>query len=308
MESSFFLKMKSRNWFYYLLLTASAVLWGSSFIFTKRLLDVADPVVIICSRVMIAGPFFLLLCLLFFRKDMRIARKDLPILFAFSCFEPFLYFIFETYSLTHCDASVVSIIVATIPIATAFLSIFYFKENFTKLNLFGVFVSFFGIFLMLFPAFMNASVSILGVILAFGAVGASVGYMFFLKKLPEHYNPVVIITYQNLIGLVLFAPLMLMITDHSVMGSQLGALFSPPQLYYLASLAILCSALAFMFYLQGMRHFGVGKANTFTNLIPIVTAILSFFLLQEQFPLYKILGIIIVIVGIFLVQKKTSKQ
>ena len=300
--------MKGKNWFYYLLLVSSAALWGSSFIFTKRLLEVADPVVIICSRVMIAGPFFLLLCLLFFRKDMRIARKDLPTLFAFSCFEPFLYFIFETYSLTRCDASVVSIIVATIPIATAFLSIFYFKENFTKLNLFGVFVSFSGIFLMLFPAFMNASVSVSGVLLAFGAVLSSVGYMFFLRKLPEHYNPVVIITYQNLIGLALFTPLMLLlITDHSTLGSQLGALFSPPQLYYLASLAILCSALAFMFYLQGMRHFGVGKANTFTNLIPIVTAILSFFLLQEQFPLYKILGIIIVITGIFLVQKKTSK-
>jgi len=300
--------MKGKNWFYYLLLVSSAALWGSSFIFTKRLLEFADPVVIICSRVMIAGPFFLLLCLLFFRKDMRIARKDLPILFAFSCFEPFLYFIFETYSLTRCDASVVSIIVATIPIATAFLSIFYFKENFTKLNLFGVFVSFSGIFLMLFPAFMNASVSVSGVLLAFGAVLSSVGYMFFLRKLPEHYNPVIIITYQNLIGLALFTPLMLLITDHSTLGSQLGALFSPPQLYYLASLAILCSALAFMFYLQGMRHFGVGKANTFTNLIPIVTAILSFFLLQEQFPLYKILGIIIVITGIFLVQKKTSKQ
>lgn len=300
--------MKGKNWFYYLLLVSSAALWGSSFIFTKRLLEVADPVVIICSRVMIAGPVFLLFCLLFFRKDMRIARKDLPTLFAFSCFEPFLYFIFETYSLTRCDASVVSIIVATIPIATAFLSIFYFKENFTKLNLFGVFVSFSGIFLMLFPAFMNASVSASGVLLAFGAVLSSVGYMFFLRKLPEHYNPVIIITYQNLIGLALFAPLMLLITDHSTLGSQLGALFSPPQLYYLASLAILCSALAFMFYLQGMRHFGVGKANTFTNLIPIVTAILSFFLLQEQFPLYKILGIIIVITGIFLVQKKTSKQ
>ena len=61
-----------------------------------------------------------------------------------------------------------------------------------------------------------------------------------------------------------------------------------------------------MFYLQGMRHFGVGKANTFTNLIPIVTSVLSFFLLHENFPLYKILGIIIVIVGIFLVQKKKA--
>ena len=300
--------MKGKNWFYYLLLVSSAALWGSSFIFTKRLLEVADPVVIICSRVMIAGPVFLLLCLLLFRKDMRIARKDIPVLFAFSCFEPFLYFIFETYSLTRCDASVVSIIVATIPIATAFLSMFYFKENFTKLNMFGVFVSFVGIFIMLFPAFASASISIIGVLLAFGAVGASVGYMFFLKKLPEHYNPVVIITYQNLIGLALFTPLMFIITDVKVIESQLTALFSLPALYYLASLAILCSALAFMFYLQGMRHFGVGKANTFTNLIPIVTAILSFFLLQEQFPLYKILGIIIVITGIFLVQKKTSKQ
>ena len=246
----------------------------------------------------------MLICLLFFRKELRIDRQDIPTVFAFSCFEPFLYFICETYSLTHCDASVVSIIVATIPIATAFLSMFYFKENFTRLNMFGIFVSFTGIFIMLFPAFLNATISVLGVILAFGAVLSSVGYMFFLRKLPEKYNPVTIITYQNLIGLVLFTPLLFLINDTAEIPHQIVALFSAPYLYYLVSLAILCSALAFMFYLQGMRHFGVGKANTFTNLIPIVTAILSFFLLKEEFPLYKIFGIIIVIVGIFLVQKK----
>jgi len=299
--------MSKKDWLYYLLLTSSAVLWGSSFIFTKQLLNVAEPVTIIFSRLLIAGFLFLLICLLFFRKDMKIERQDIPTVFAFSCFEPFLYFICETYSLTRCDASVVSIIVATIPIATAFLSMFYFKENFTRLNMFGIFVSFTGIFIMLFPAFLNATISALGVLLAFGAVLSSVGYMFFLRKLPEHYNPVVIITYQNLIGLVLFTPLVFLLTGIHELPIQIGALFSVPYMYYLVSLAILCSALAFMFYMQGMRHFGVGKANTFTNLIPIVTAILSFFLLQEQFPLYKIFGIIIVITGIFLVQKKTSK-
>ena len=300
--------MSKKDWLYYTLLTTSAILWGSSFIFTKELLNVAAPVTIIFSRVLIAGMLFLMICLLFFRKDMKIAWKDIPIVFAFSCFEPFFYFICETYSLTHCDASVVSIIVATIPIATAFLSMFYFKENFTRLNMFGIFVSFIGIFIMLFPAFLKASISALGVILAFGAVLSSVGYMFFLRKLPEHYNPVVIITYQNLIGLVLFTPLLFLITGTQQIPIQLGAIFSTPYIYYLVSLAILCSALAFMFYLQGMRHFGVGKANTFTNLIPIVTAILSFFLLHEQFPLYKILGIIIVIVGIFLVQKRNTQK
>lgn len=299
--------MRRKDWLYYILLVSSAILWGSSFIFTKQLLNVAQPVTIIFSRVLIAGLLFLMICLLFFRKNMKIAREDIPIVFAFSCFEPFFYFICETYSLTRCDASVVSIIVATIPIATAFLSMFYFKENFTKLNMVGIFVSFVGIFIMLFPAFLSATVSGAGILLAFGAVLSSVGYMFFLRKLPEHYNPVVIITYQNLIGLCLFTPLMLIITDKAEIATQLQSLSSFPDIYYLVSLAILCSALAFMFYLQGMRHFGVGKANTFTNLIPIVTAVLSFFLLQEQFPLYKILGILIVIIGIFLVQKKTSK-
>ena len=296
--------MNKKDWLYYLLLISSAALWGSSFIFTKQLLNVAEPVTIIFSRLLIASFLFLLICLLFFRKELKIARQDIPTVFAFSCFEPFLYFMCETYSLTRCDASVVSIIVATIPIATAFLSMFYFKENFTRLNMFGIFVSFTGIFIMLFPAFLNATISVLGVILAFGAVLSSVGYMFFLRKLPEKYNPVTIITYQNLIGLGLFTPLLFLINDTAEIPHQIVALFSAPYLYYLVSLAILCSALAFMFYLQGMRHFGIGKANTFTNLIPIVTAILSFFLLKEEFPLYKIFGIIIVIIGIFLVQKK----
>jgi drug/metabolite transporter (DMT)-like permease len=61
-----------------------------------------------------------------------------------------------------------------------------------------------------------------------------------------------------------------------------------------------------MFFFQGIQHLGLGKANTFTNLIPVITAILSFFMIGEQFPVYKIFGIIVVIVGIFLVQRKKS--
>ena len=87
--------MSKKDWLYYLLLTSSAILWGSSFIFTKQLLNVAEPVTIIFSRLLIAGILFLLICLLFFRKDMKIERQDIPTVFAFSCFEPFLYFICE---------------------------------------------------------------------------------------------------------------------------------------------------------------------------------------------------------------------
>lgn len=297
-------QVKNKDWFYYLLLTCSAIFWGSSFIFTKQLLRCAAPVTIVFTRLVIAVSVFVCISFLFFRKELRIQRKDLLTIFAFSLFEPFLYFIFETYSLTYCDAAVVSIIVATIPIATAFLSLFYFKEDFTLLNFAGVGITVIGIGTMLLPSLLNANMSVLGIILAFCAVLASVGYTFFLRKLPEHYNPVVIVCYQNFTGLLLFTPLLFIFNDVHTLPGQFTALFSGCNTFYVVMLSVLCSAMAFMFYLQGMRRFGIGKSCIFTNFIPIVTAVLSFFLLKESFPAYKIIGIITVILGIFLVQTK----
>lgn len=297
--------MKTKgSWVYYLLLTFSAIFWGSSFIFTKHLLNIASPAVIVFSRLAISVTIFMSICLLFYRRDMKIDRQDLKTIIAFSFFEPFLYFICETYSLTYCDASIVSIIVATIPIATAFLSIFYFKENFTWLNLIGVATTVVGITIMIFPSLASASMSAKGVIWAFSAVFASVGYTFFVRKLPEKYNPVVVVTYQNLTGLVLFTPLIFITTKNGELAQQLSNLFFTSTIIYIVLLAIFCSTLAFMFYLIGIRRFGIGKSTIFTNFIPIVTAILSFFLLKESFPWYKVLGIVTVIGGIFLVQKK----
>lgn len=292
------------DWFYYLLLSFSAIFWGSSFIFTKHLLDLASPMVIVFSRLVIAVLFFVCICLIFYRKDMKIESQDIRTIVSFSFYEPFLYFICETYSLTYCDASIVSIIVATIPIATAFLSIFYFKENFTWLNLIGVVTTVVGITIMIFPSLASASMSAKGVIWAFCAVFASVGYTYFVRKLPEKYNPVVVVTYQNFVGLILFTPLAYLTTGKGELAHQMSNLFLTYNVIYVVLLAIFCSTLAFMFYLLGIRRFGVGKSAIFTNFIPIVTAILSLFLLKESFPWYKVLGIFTVIGGIFLVQKK----
>jgi drug/metabolite transporter (DMT)-like permease len=57
-----------------------------------------------------------------------------------------------------------------------------------------------------------------------------------------------------------------------------------------------------------MQKLGLGKANTFTNLIPVITAVFSFIILKETFPVYKILGTLIVIIGIGLVQHTAKSQ
>ena len=114
----------------------------------------------------------------------------------------------------------------------------------------------------------------------------------------------VIITWQNLLGAIFFAPLFFFGQKSQALHSEIIALMQPTNLTLLFILAIACSALAFMFYLHGIRHIGMTKTSIFTNLIPVATAILAFFIVGEEFPPVKILGIAIVIVGVFMVQKK----
>jgi drug/metabolite transporter (DMT)-like permease len=53
---------------------------------------------------------------------------------------------------------------------------------------------------------------------------------------------------------------------------------------------------------------GVTRANTFINLIPVFVAILAFIMLNDELGLQKIIGIVIVVAGLFLSQLKKRKK
>ena len=102
---------------HFLILFIAILFWGLSFVFTKTLLSELTPIAIIFFRMVISATLLLAVCALFFRQSLRSVRKiDWLFILALSFFEPFLYFIFETYSLQITDASIVSVIIATIPI------------------------------------------------------------------------------------------------------------------------------------------------------------------------------------------------
>lgn len=300
--------MKNRDAFYYLLIIIAVCCWGVSFVFTTGTFKLCDmtPIALIFFRLLIAAPLQIIVCSLFFRQRLRaVPRKDWLYILSLSLFEPFLYFIFETYSLkVTADATIVSVIIATIPIFTVFLSVFYFKENLSKLNIFGVIASVAGVIIMLAPKFGSSGANVLGILLAFGAVFTAVGYSFFLKKISDRYNPIFIVTCQNTIGLILLLPLMLILHSPTEVQTQFSYFNNPTVLLYVSLLAICCSAIAYTLYIVGLQRVGLGRANTFTNLIPVVTGIFAFFFINEPFPILKIIGALIVVAGVWCVQIK----
>ncbi|MDA3837535.1 MAG: EamA family transporter, partial [Candidatus Delongbacteria bacterium] len=69
-------------------------------------------------------------------------------------------------------------------------------------------------------------------------------------------------------------------------------------------MSFFASVMAFVLIIIPIKKIGISKTNGFTNLIPVFTAVLSYFMLDEFFDARKILGIVIVLVGIFLSQLK----
>ncbi len=103
---------------------------------------------------------------------------------------------------------------------------------------------------------------------------------------------------QNIIGVVYFLPLFFIFDfQHFIQVRPNSELITS-----LLLLAVFASSLAFVFFTISAREIGVSKTNLFTNLIPVFTAIFSFFILKEHFELRKIIGMLVVIIGVLLSQ------
>ena len=73
-------------------------------------------------------------------------------------------------------------------------------------------------------------------------------------------------------------------------------------------LGVFPSTISFALFIPVVAKIGAAKANSLANLIPVVTAVFSVIFLGEQFSTLKILGMIIVITGLFISQIKFKKK
>jgi len=271
--------------------------WGMSFVWSKIVLKYYDPITTVLLRLIISS-VILFIGLILFKRLQKLNLKDIKLFLLSALLNPFLYFLGENYGLKHSSPTVTAVIIATIPVFTPLIAYFALKERLTKLNLLGLFISFFGVLFMLINRDYSFNASPTGVAWLALAVMAAVFYSILLKKLAVKYNPFLIIAVQNLIGVVYFSPLFLVFDyQHFIQVEPNSELITS-----LLLLAVFASSLAFVFFTISAREIGVSKTNLFANLIPVFTAIFSYFILKEHFELRKIVGMMVVITGVLLSQ------
>jgi len=287
---------KTGAWIYIAALLAM-VFWGMSFIWTSIVFEYYSPITTIFLRLVISTAF-LFLVLLISGHLQRINKKHFLLFLISAIFNPFLYFLGENYGLKYSSASISAVIIATIPVLTPFAAWFMIREKISVINIIGIVISFTGILVMIIKPDLSFSTNPKGVILLFCAVISAVIYSILLRKLTKHYSPVSIIAWQNLIGSMLFLPLFFSLEFKEFIGVSIDSRL----LTALFSLAILASSLAYVLFTFAIKHLGVIRANVYSNLIPVITSIASYYILGEIFTVGKIAGIFIVISGVILTQ------
>ena len=283
------------------------IIWGSSFVFTKICLQNLDPIALIWLRLFISLFALCPITFLFYRDTFKFQWKDLKFMGLLAVFEPFLYFLGENFSLVYLSASLVSVIVATIPVFTTVFAVLIFKEKLSVINTLGIVVSICGtIFILLWDNTGFHTVNIRGVLLAFLSVFSATCYVMVLKKLLRNYNTIALLAWQNIIGCLLFTPLFLCFSDLNAIRNSLFAVSAEEGVMLWTALLILaffCSAIAFLLFSTAIKTGGIVKTNIFSNIVPVVTFILAAITGQEYFSFIKFMAVFMVVAGLILTQK-----
>lgn len=281
----------------YFLLVVAMIFWSFSFIWYKEVYQFFSPLTLIFLRLVISSSLLFLFTAVI-RKLQKIEKSDYKLFLLAAFFEPFVYFMGEAFGMKLISSTLAAIIIATIPLLTPLAAAYFYSERLSKINISGLLLSVMGVILVVFENGFAITASIPGILLMLVAVFGAIGYAVCVKRLAERYNSFTIVAWQNFIGAIYFLPLFLFFNP-----GMLDLFHQPFESFIpVIKMAIFASTLAFMFFTMGIGKIGITKANIFTNIIPVFTAILSFLLLGEQFTWIKITGIAVVITGLLLSQ------
>ncbi|MFA6770822.1 MAG: EamA family transporter, partial [Bacteroidales bacterium] len=63
-------------------------------------------------------------------------------------------------------------------------------------------------------------------------------------------------------------------------------------------------SLAFILFINSIKELGVARANIFTAIVPVISAFAAFYIGQDTMNIRKIIGVLIVVTGVIIAQRK----
>lgn len=277
------------------------LIWGTTFISTKVLLDTLSPVEILFLRFSLG---YLALWLAAPRRLRLTARRQEGLFALAGLCGVTLYYGFENLALSATRASNVGVIISIAPFFTVLFSAVFLKEKRPGLRFFaGFLIAMAGIMLI---SFNQEAVEIhpAGDGLAVLAAMIWAVYCLLSRRISElGYNVLLATRRTFFYGLLFMLPLTF--TQFSV---SLPTILRPEILFNLVFLGLGASALCFVTWNLAVGILGSVKTSVTIYIVPVITAVASALVLHEPLTPKVILGLALTLGGLVLSQKTNQEK
>lgn len=274
--------------------------WGITFVSTKVLLDYLSPFHILLARTILA---FVALCVLR-PRIMRVHKPSHEVFLALAGLTGAVcYYLAENTALQYADASFVSVAISTAPLFTALLSFAVLKEEgFGARFVVGSLIAFAGVVIISFqggPGYASPE----GVLLCLvGAVAWAI-YSIIVKRLANLGYETIATTKR----IFAWALVYMVIFQLAAGGSMpLESLALPVVWGNLLFLGVLASAACFVGWNYSVKHIGPAATSVYIYAQPAITVLFAVILLSEPFTALIALGIVLVVVGLALSERRST--
>ncbi|MBS7806935.1 DMT family transporter [Variovorax sp. PCZ-1] len=200
-------------------------------------------------------------------------------------------------------ASRSSLFVALNPVLTVLVAVIFLDDRMSLSRWLGMGLALLGVWIVITRGDLSQLLQAVGrgELFMLGAISSWAAYTLIGRKLLQGMSPLLSTTCAVLWGCLMLAVL---------------ALFESPKLSItlwsfkawlsLAFLGVLGTAVAFVWYYEGIRRLGAARTVVFNNLVPIFGVLLAWLLLNEPLSWSLALGGAIAVSGVFLVNRQTS--
>lgn len=287
--------MTNRHTTGHLLAIFTILIWSTTFVSTKVLLNDFTPIEILVFRFIMG---FIALIIVYPHKMKVEDRKHELYFIAAGISGVTLYYLLENIALTYTYASNVGVISSLAPIFTAVVAFLFLREEPLRINFFfGFVVAIVGIYLISFNGVSKFELNPLGDILAISATLVWAIYSVLTRKISKFgYNTIQMTRRLFFYGIIFMLPTLFF------MDFRLGLerFADPVNLFNIVFLGLGASALCFVTWNFAVKVLGPIKTSIYIYLSPVITVVASVIILHENITMLAIIGTLLTLVGLFI--------
>lgn len=279
------------------------VMFGLSFMFTKEATNSTTPLQLLSWRFMLAAALFLILIRIgFFKVSFR--GKNLKAALLLGLLHPIIYFLCENKGIELTTASESGTIIATVPIFTLLVSVFFLHIRPNRNQTAGIFITLAGVLILVLSQGSRPTFNLTGYILLFGCV---IAYSLFaaLSYKTEEFTSVEKACIMILSGAVFFT--VTAIISELISGDLHTFASLPfanrPFLYAILYLGIGSSIIAFTCNNYGIEVLGTTSSASFAAISTLISVLSGVVFLHEPFTLLQGAATLLIITGVFIANK-----